>query len=86
MRTVGGIIPSMSGNGRTEAGEIHDRMKHPVVEALDVASARIPRSLSMSVADFMFENAVRFWGEVNPEFFKGTVVEKPAAEVLARGR
>ena len=35
--------------------------------------------------DFMFANAVRFWGEVNPDFFKGTVVEKPAAEVLARG-
>jgi predicted TIM-barrel fold metal-dependent hydrolase len=34
--------------------------------------------------DFMFENAVRFWGEVNPEFFNGTAVEKPAAEVLAR--
>ena len=36
--------------------------------------------------DFMFENAVRFWGRVNPEFFKGTVVEKQAAEVLARSR
>jgi predicted TIM-barrel fold metal-dependent hydrolase len=36
--------------------------------------------------DFMFENAVRFWGEVNPDFFKGTVIEKPAAEVLARAR
>ena len=36
--------------------------------------------------DFMFENAVRFWGEVNPDFFKGTVVEKQAAEVLARPR
>jgi predicted TIM-barrel fold metal-dependent hydrolase len=36
--------------------------------------------------DFMFTNAVRFWGEVNPDFFKGTVVEKQAAEVLARGR
>ena len=35
--------------------------------------------------DFMFANAVRFWGEVNPEFFKGTVVEKAAAEVLAAG-
>jgi len=34
--------------------------------------------------DFMFTNAVRFWGEVNPEFFKGTVVEKQAAETLAR--
>jgi hypothetical protein len=36
--------------------------------------------------DFMFANAVRFWGEVNPDFFKGTVVEKPAAEVLAQPR
>jgi len=34
--------------------------------------------------DFMFTNAVRFWGEVNPDFFKGTVVEKQAAEVLAQ--
>jgi hypothetical protein len=33
----------------------------------------------------MFTNAVRFWGEVNPEFFKGTVVEREAREVLARG-
>ena len=32
--------------------------------------------------DFMFTNAVRFWGEVNPDFFKGTVVEKAAAAVL----
>jgi hypothetical protein len=31
----------------------------------------------------MFANAVRFWGEVNPEFFRGTVVEKAAAQVLA---
>jgi predicted TIM-barrel fold metal-dependent hydrolase len=34
--------------------------------------------------DFMFANAVRFWGEVDPGFFKGTVVEKAAAEVLAQ--
>jgi len=34
--------------------------------------------------DFMFTNAVRFWGEVNPEFFKGTVVEKAAAQALAQ--
>jgi hypothetical protein len=35
--------------------------------------------------DFMFANAVRFWGEVNPDFFKGTAVEKQAAEVLTGG-
>jgi hypothetical protein len=33
--------------------------------------------------DFTFTNAVRFWGEVNPDFFKGTAVEREAAEVLA---
>jgi hypothetical protein len=33
----------------------------------------------------MFANAVRFWGEVNSDFFKGTVVEKAATEVLAQG-
>jgi hypothetical protein len=34
--------------------------------------------------DFMFTNAVRFWGEVNPDFFKGTAVEKAAAQALAQ--
>lgn len=33
--------------------------------------------------DFTCANAVRFWGEANPDFFKGTVVEKAAAAVLA---
>ena len=32
--------------------------------------------------DFTFTNAVRLWGTVNPAFFTGTVVEKPAADVL----
>ncbi len=36
--------------------------------------------------DFMFTNAVRLWGELNPDFFKGTAVEKQAAEVLAQPR
>ncbi len=35
--------------------------------------------------DFMFANAVRFWGEVNPDFFKGTIVQKQAQEVLRHG-
>ncbi|HEV8584678.1 MAG TPA: amidohydrolase family protein [Methylomirabilota bacterium] len=35
--------------------------------------------------DFMFGNAVRFWGEVNPDFFRGTVVEKQAKEALRNG-
>ncbi|MGH2670601.1 MAG: hypothetical protein ACRDH5_16065 [bacterium] len=84
------------------------------VEALALASQRVPNSLKMTdighfdvpdmtgvvpeayelvehglmtdddFRDFMFGNAVRFWGEVNPDFFKGTSVEKAAAEVLAQ--
>lgn len=33
--------------------------------------------------DFVFENPVRFWGETNPDFFKGTAVEKEAEALLA---
>jgi hypothetical protein len=33
--------------------------------------------------DFVLTNPVRFWAEANPDFFKGTVVEKEAAAVLA---
>ena len=33
--------------------------------------------------DFTFANAVRLWGRQNPDFFKGTAIEKSAAEVLA---
>jgi hypothetical protein len=36
--------------------------------------------------DFTFANAVRFWGEVNPDFFKGTAVASAAADVLAKTR
>src|SRR5438034_243777 len=35
--------------------------------------------------DFMFTNAVRFWGEVNPDFFRGTVGAEAASEVLRNG-
>jgi hypothetical protein len=33
--------------------------------------------------DFMFTNPVRFWGEANPDFFKGTRVEKEARGLLS---
>jgi hypothetical protein len=32
--------------------------------------------------DFVFTNPVRFWGEGNPHFFDGTVVESAAAKLL----
>ena len=33
--------------------------------------------------DFMCTNPIRFWGEANPDFFKGTVVEETAATILS---
>jgi len=36
-------------------------------------------------ADFAFRNTVRLHGGMNPDFFKGTVVEAAAARVLAEG-
>ena len=35
--------------------------------------------------DFVCTNPIRFWGEANPDFFKGTSVEQAAAAVLAEG-
>jgi hypothetical protein len=34
----------------------------------------------------VFGNPARFWGGTNPDFFKGTVVEKQVAALLADGR
>jgi hypothetical protein len=36
--------------------------------------------------DFVFGNAVRLWAGMNPDFFKGTVIEKQAAEYLQARR
>jgi hypothetical protein len=33
--------------------------------------------------DFVFGNAVRFWTDVNPNFFTGTVVESQVQKFLA---
>ena len=36
--------------------------------------------------EFLFENPVRFYASLNPDFFVGTTIEKEAAEVLAANR
>ena len=33
--------------------------------------------------DFVFANPVRFWGDSNPDFYKGTVVEREARDLLS---
>ena len=35
---------------------------------------------------FSFGNAVRLWAGLNPDFFKGTVVENQARDLIARGQ
>ncbi len=36
--------------------------------------------------DFTFTNPVHFWADANPDFFKGTVVEKQATDLLEAGK
>lgn len=57
----------------TEARKLHDRLKHPIIDADGHWAEYLP---------LMREE---LWGEVSPDSFKGTVVEKQAADVLARG-
>ena len=33
--------------------------------------------------DFVFANPIKLWTGLNPDFFKGTAVEKPVSEFLA---
>jgi predicted TIM-barrel fold metal-dependent hydrolase len=50
--------------------EAYEMVEHGLIDADDFR-------------DFTFANAVRFFGTVNPDFFRGTVVEQAAASVLA---
>lgn len=43
------------------------------------------RITSADFRAFVFENAVRFWGQTNPDFFAGTTVAAAARAELARG-
>jgi predicted TIM-barrel fold metal-dependent hydrolase len=59
----------------------------PLMEAVleevyeSVEERRIDES---DLRDFVFANPVRLWTATNPEFFAGTVVERAAAEIVAR--
>jgi len=39
---------------------------------------------ALRTPSYLGANAVRLWGMQNPDFFRGTVVARQAAEVLAR--
>jgi predicted TIM-barrel fold metal-dependent hydrolase len=59
-------------------------MREPLAEAYELVEDGI--LTDDNFRDFTFENAVRLWGTQNPDFFKGTVVEKEAGAVLAEAR
>ena len=55
-------------------------MREPLAEAYElVEDGAITQD---NFRDFVFTNAVRLWGTQNPDFFKGTRVEKEAAALL----
>ena len=55
-------------------------MREPLAEAYElVEDGHITQD---NFRDFVFTNAVTLWGTQNPDFFKGTRVEKEAAAVL----
>jgi len=56
-------------------------MKQVVPEAYELVEEQLISEDDFR--DFMFVNPVRFWGEANPNFFRGTRVEKQAAALLA---
>src|SRR6202040_853016 len=59
-------------------------MREPLAEAYElVDDGHISEA---NFRGFVFENAVRLWGTQNPDFFKGTRVEKEAAAVLRVAR
>ncbi len=56
-------------------------MREPIAESYEaVETGRLSEA---DYRDFAFANAVRFHGGMNPDFFAGTVVEAPAARILA---
>ncbi len=57
-------------------------MKDVVPEAYEMVEDKL--ITEDDFRDFMFANPVRFWGEANPRFFKGTRVEREAAALLGR--
>jgi predicted TIM-barrel fold metal-dependent hydrolase len=50
--------------------EVYEPLEHGAIDEADLR-------------DFVFANPVRLWTSTNPDFFRGTVVERAAAELLS---
>lgn len=58
-------------------------MREVLVEAHELVDDGIIGTAELR--DFLFSYPVEFWGGMNPDFFKGTVVEQPAQAFLKAG-
>jgi hypothetical protein len=56
-------------------------MTHVLPEAYELVEDEL--MTTDDFRDFVCDNPIRFWGEANPDFFKGTAVEATAAAVLS---
>ena len=59
-------------------------MQEPVHEAYEMVEDE--RITETDFHDFVFGNAVRFFAANNPDFFRGTVVERAAGKLLSQGK
>jgi predicted TIM-barrel fold metal-dependent hydrolase len=59
-------------------------MREPLAEAFELVEDGL--ITADNFRDFTFTNAVKLWGTQNPDFFKGTRVEKEASAVLRAAR
>jgi len=57
-------------------------MTHVLAEAYELVTEGL--LAEDDFRDFVFGNPVRLWAGANPDFFKGTAIEKQAADYLAR--
>ena len=82
------IGSAQTGTGKTAAfalpilSKLGKHEPQPRVLVLE-PTRELAAQVETAFRDFVFGNPVRCWGGTDPDFFKGTVVEKEAAAVLA---
>jgi len=68
----------------TGGGLARDHAEYPIADVVFRAPVLHPPSVRIfdEEGDFVFANPVRLWAGMNPDFFKGTVVEGEAAALM----
>ena len=78
---LGALVPAIfaSDLGHWDVPEFDE----PLEEAYELFEKGI--LTGEQLRSFLFENPLRFYGSLNPDFFTGTALEKEAAVELAKG-